>query len=352
MNALFKGIDYATTAAGPLTATEIKAAKYNVVFRYISKVGWPKNITKKELDDLHSSGIVVGLFYEIGGSWAAGGTGAGIQAVADVKKALSDLGLPEHTFVYYSIDFDIPDYAPTATDHPANALAKLGPVGLCFREINKTFPTTSIGVYGGYYAVKRVLDTGIASKGFQTPAWSGGQVDSRIVAFQTTTKAKIGAYDVDVDEFYNADYGFVVIPDPVKVDPPKVDPPNVPHATWWKGFHPQMIDTAFGTVSVKVPTPRGEGVYNIVGNVCIAQGTMVVPKSSVDGIAVTLPVKAAQRYSQVIGTLVVFGRSAPNQSGAAYLTDDMSAVFPISYEGQYLNANEGEVIRYAVTYNV
>ena len=55
-------------------------------------------------------------------------------------------------------------------------------------------------MYGGYYAVKRVLDAGLATLGWQTVAWSGGQRDTRAVLYQTTNSPPIPGADVDIRE--------------------------------------------------------------------------------------------------------------------------------------------------------
>ena len=81
--------------------------------------------------------------------------------------------------VYYSIDFDVPDYAPHLADTAANARAKLGPVAHYFDGIHcGRSRSTRSDAYGGYYAVKRLLDAKLISRAWQTAAWSGGQWDS------------------------------------------------------------------------------------------------------------------------------------------------------------------------------
>ena len=108
--------------------------------------------------------------------------------------------------VYFAVDFDVPDYAPTLPDTPGNAHAKLGPVAAYFAGIRTTNPAYRVGVYGGFYACSRVLDAGLASMAWQTLAWSGGRRDPRAVIYQTG-QTVLGAADVDVHETSAADFG-------------------------------------------------------------------------------------------------------------------------------------------------
>jgi len=71
--------------------------------------------------------------------------------------------------VYFALDFDIRDYALASRD----PRAKLGPAAAYFDGIRAANPRYQVGVYGGYWAVSRVLDAGLASMGWQTVAWSG-----------------------------------------------------------------------------------------------------------------------------------------------------------------------------------
>jgi hypothetical protein len=80
--------------------------------------------------------------------------------------------------VYYAYDFDVPDHAPGLPDTPANARAKLGPLGDYAEAIHATRPNHEVAGYGGYWAVSRLLDAGLIRKAFQTLAWSGTTKDA------------------------------------------------------------------------------------------------------------------------------------------------------------------------------
>jgi hypothetical protein len=65
----------------------------------------------------------------------------------------------------------------------------------------------SVGIYGGYYVVKRALDGGHASWAWQTLGWSGGQWDPRANIRQTGRQPTIGGVQVDENTAMTADYG-------------------------------------------------------------------------------------------------------------------------------------------------
>src|SRR5260370_707603 len=93
------------------------------------------------------------------------------------------------TGVDYAIDFDVKDSAPALpAGGPANARAKLGPGAAYFDAIRATPPTHEVDGYGGYWAVRRLLDAGLIRRGWQTTAWSGGQWDSRAVLHQLASR--------------------------------------------------------------------------------------------------------------------------------------------------------------------
>ena len=196
-------VDYST--ARP-SIPALKAAGVTAVGRYI---GWDsvpgyssigKNITVAEADKILSADMAIFLAFEYASDAATHGAPQGMADGALAMKQISDLGAPPQMAVYFAVDFDMPDYAPALPDTPANAKAKLGPVGDYFAAIHDTPGSYEVGVYGGYYAVKRVLDAGLATKAWQAMAWSGGQLDSRAVLYQTLSSAPVSGGDVDIRE--------------------------------------------------------------------------------------------------------------------------------------------------------
>jgi peptidoglycan hydrolase-like protein with peptidoglycan-binding domain len=196
-------IDYST--ARP-TMAALRTAGVTAVGRYL---GWDcqpgygcigKNITKTEATLLRENGIAPFLCFEYAADGAANGANQGHIDGQLAYNQVAEIGAPPTVGVYFAVDYDIPDYDPTLPDTAANAMKKLGPVGEYFQSIKNLHYSYRVGVYGGYYAVKRVLDAGLATLGWQTVAWSGGQRDTRAVLYQTTQTTPIPGADTDIRE--------------------------------------------------------------------------------------------------------------------------------------------------------
>lgn len=222
-------VDFST--ARP-SITELKAAGVTAVMRYIGwdgVSGYPntgKNLTQKEAQNYLLNGIDVGVCFEYLANAAALGHDQGVKDGTLAHEQLGQLLAPVVTGVYFAVDFDIPDYNPSLANTPENAMAKLGPIGEYFKAIKDLKAGYRIGVYGGYWAVKRVMDAGLATMGWQTVAWSGGNIDPRINLLQTVAKAPISGVDVDVHEQKQADFGQW----PHAGVPATPTPPATPHS--------------------------------------------------------------------------------------------------------------------------
>lgn len=203
-------VDY--SSAKP-SITQLKAANITSVGRYL---GWDgiggrpnsgKNLTKTEADELHAAGISVFLAFEYTATAALGGMSFGHADGVLAEQQVAALGAPDFIGVYFAVDFDTQDYAPSLANTPANAMAKLGPIGDYFKAIKELKPKFTVGVYGGYWTVKRVLDAGLATLSWQTIAWSGGNVDSRIDLLQTVHTPPIVGLDLNIHEAKKASWG-------------------------------------------------------------------------------------------------------------------------------------------------
>jgi len=190
-------VDYSTFRP---TIEMLKDAGVTAVGRYI---GWDsapgfhltgKNITKAEADALIGNGISVFICFEYAAGAALLGAAQGDEDGKLAGEQLTAYGAPADMIVYFAVDIDIPDFAP----HSADPKAKLGPAADYFEAINARAPAYNVGVYGGHYAVSRVLSAGLAKMGWQTIAWSGGQWDSQAVLRQLGTQAWGSNADIDV----------------------------------------------------------------------------------------------------------------------------------------------------------
>lgn len=210
----------------------LKAADVTSVGRYIGwdgVSGYPnthKNLTRAEAEGYLASGISIFLAFEYLANAAALGADQGLKDATLAKEQLTQLGAPVTMGVYFAVDYDVPDYAPSLANTPANAMAKLGPIGEYFAAIKRYKGGYRLGGYGGYWAVKRLFDAGLITLGWQTIAWSGGNVDPRINLLQTVTTPPIVGADINVHEGKSADFGQWPQPTPPPV-PGTIAVPNV-----------------------------------------------------------------------------------------------------------------------------
>lgn len=194
------GLDY---SGGRPSGAAVYAAGYRFVARYLANgLAGRFNLTAAEVLDMRSHLVDVVMVWEMQANRALGGRSAGVldaHAADTQANAVGLGGLP----VYFAVDFDIPDFAPAAT----SPRAKLGAVADYLDGVASVLVHNRIGVYGGYYAVSRALDAGLAAWGWQTAAWSGGQTDPRIHLFQRVGTVTVGGVGCDVNEARQAVFG-------------------------------------------------------------------------------------------------------------------------------------------------
>lgn len=240
-------IDYSTLRP-PMPL--LKAAGVTAVGRYL---GWDcepgyqcirKNLTVPEKDELLAAGIEIFLSFEYLADAARDGASQGARDCHLANQQLNALGMASPgTAVYYAVDFNIPDYVPALPETPANARAKLGPVAAYFDAIHAAKPAHEVDGYGGYWAVSRLLDAKLITRGWQTIAWSGGQWDSRAVLRQELTQV-FGAADVDLHTAASPDFGQWPRPAVPKPAPPAVvsDGVLVSKTMGWTGHRMRSAD--------------------------------------------------------------------------------------------------------------
>lgn len=192
-----QGVDY---SAGAIDPNLLKAANKEFVCRYTTPApatAW-KCLQPQEFADLVGAGIDVVFNYEGTANQMVNGHD---QGVADATESLNYIrslpGVPNgyQPVVYFSCDFDEPpqDDAPIF-DYLRGAASVLGGVQY-------------VGIYGAYWVCKRALDAGVATFMWQTEAWSGGNIDSRVHIMQRNNAgyATIGGIQCDKNEAH-ADY--------------------------------------------------------------------------------------------------------------------------------------------------
>lgn len=188
-----RGLDYAWWR--PPSPQWLIDNGYSFVSRYLaydSPSTHGKILFKPEYDALRAAGVAVVLNWEQGAKDALGGWSTGVAHATEALRQARALGIGGNPAIYFSVDWDVtPAQQATVNSYLQGCAAVVG-------------GAQNVGVYGGYYTVKRALDAGVAAYGWQTFAWSGGQWDTRTAARQTTILTN---YDVNTTD--SADFGQV-----------------------------------------------------------------------------------------------------------------------------------------------
>jgi peptidoglycan hydrolase-like protein with peptidoglycan-binding domain len=201
------GLDYAGGRPG---GAAISAHGYQFVVRYLSDggPGLPgKLLTAAEYRDLQIAGIAVVCNWETSATRMLGGRAAGHADAQTASGVCQSLGHPSDRPIYFSADWDVAPGQQGAVDDYLRGVAEV--IGLA-----------RAGVYGGYWVVKRCLDNGTARWGWQTGAWSGGNVDPRIHLYQRIGYVSVGGVQCDVNEARQLDFGQCLSSGPVTPPPP------------------------------------------------------------------------------------------------------------------------------------
>lgn len=190
-----KGFDY---AGGRPSGLAIKQAGGGFVCRYLTDggSGLPgKQLQGWEVGDMHANGVQIVANFETTADRALDGWQAGHDDAVYSDNYTRGVGLAG-TPIYFSVDFDVsPGQQNAINAYFQGAAAAIG-VG-------------RVGGYSGYWTIKRLFDAGLITYGWQTSAWSGGNLDPRAHIFQDANAgyAWISGVQCDIDQSLKDDFG-------------------------------------------------------------------------------------------------------------------------------------------------
>lgn len=154
-----EGVDYSWARPGGAT---LKAAGKSFAVRYVYPDGQGgKGLDASELGDLQAHGIEVPVVYESYAARAKEGRAAGQADARTAQKELESLGLPTGMPIYFAVDYDAPE-------------SDQGVIDEYLRGAADVIGADRVGVYAGYWVVKRCSENESAKWLWQTYAWSGG----------------------------------------------------------------------------------------------------------------------------------------------------------------------------------
>ncbi|MBW8482234.1 glycoside hydrolase domain-containing protein [Actinomadura parmotrematis] len=185
------GVDYAWGRPGPAALTR---AGVKFACRYLSHDTTGKNLTKAEARQLAAAGIWLVVVWETTADRALSGRAGGTADARDAAAQAAACGMPADRPIYFAVDFDATAAQQTAINAYLDGAASV--IG-----------RARVGLYGGYYPVKRAFDAQKIAYGWQTYAWSGGLWDARAQLQQYSNDHVINGVGLDYDRATAADYG-------------------------------------------------------------------------------------------------------------------------------------------------
>lgn len=186
------GVDY---SFGRPNIEALKAAGVTFAVRYLPYGGVNgKYLTRGEAEALHAAGIDICVVFERNEGRPLTGRPGGIEDGKLAQAGLAQVGAPEDLPVYFAVDFDAtPQQQATIDAYLEGAASVVGP--------------ERVGVYGGYWVIKRCVENGSARWFWQTYAWSGGNVHPAIHLYQYQNGVSLGGAEVDLNYAYGEQFG-------------------------------------------------------------------------------------------------------------------------------------------------
>lgn len=188
-----QGVDYSFSR--PDLAC-LKRNGYGFVVRYIAAGQSAKEATRTEVDALIAAGLLVVLVYQDGRSDMLRGRDEGVHDAKVAKAEAAKVGQPTNRPIYFALDRD----PGSLTDAQIDACRAYlnGAVSVLGRH--------RVGVYAGYRGIEELCPRW-APWGWQTYAWSRGQISSKAHFRQYRNGVDLCGGQVDLNETYRPDFG-------------------------------------------------------------------------------------------------------------------------------------------------
>lgn len=184
-----EGYDASWSKPSPST---IKTAGRSFIGLYLDDPGG-KGVTRAQLQSYLNAGVQVYLIKEGSGQETKSGAPAGSRDGNLARSALSALGLPATTDVFYAVDYDVTTQLGLIDAYLNAATAAQG---------------HQASVYGEFDVIEHCVG-GTARYGFQTYAWSHGKVSGKTSIYQYLNGQTVGGAQVDLNRNLTAAFGAI-----------------------------------------------------------------------------------------------------------------------------------------------
>lgn len=184
------GIDYAWSKPSVKAMTD---AGVKFIARYLSNDS-SKDLSRSEATAANNAGIWCVVVWETTADRALSGDAGGETDARKARDKADALGMPDDRPIYFAVDWDASE-------------GQQATINAYFDGAASVLGRDRVGMYGGYWPIKRAFDAGKITWGWQTYAWSGGKWDTRAHIQQYKNGVNLGGADVDYDRAMYDDYG-------------------------------------------------------------------------------------------------------------------------------------------------
>jgi hypothetical protein len=121
----------------------------------------------------------------------------------------------------------------------------------------------------------------------------------------------------------------------------------------WTTFIPTFLNNqGGGTPAAIAKTVTRAGYWRIgtgAGSIIIAQAEITATAAATGGMAIGLPITAAERWF-LCGVAGIYGGTPPTQAGHAYMGSALDRLHIINYNGAFQDCASGQTVRYLAIY--
>ena len=187
------GVDYSRARPDPAC---LRNAGNEFAIRYTSIGDSTKNMTPPEVQKLVQADLAIVTVFEETAGDMLGGVANGLSAAQWSRNTATACGMPAGRPHYFALDIDP---RPLKQDDWRSIQNYLDGAAQVLGRNN-------VGIYGGYMAIEQLVPAW-AAWGWQTFAWSAGQLSKKAVLYQYRNGFDLCGGTVDLNRAYKDDYG-------------------------------------------------------------------------------------------------------------------------------------------------
>lgn len=218
------------TGLSPTQISDLDKNGVKFVGRYLSKSSW-KGLTLGEVANLKAAGIKIFSIYETDPTKESYfSTAQGKEDAVEVKALAKEIGQPEGSAIYFTVDYDAQS-------------SDLEAILAYFQSVKANLPGFKVGAYGSFTVLNYLHEHKAADYWFQTVAWSNGQTCSFLNIYQFQCNETLSGVNVDFDKVETADIGA------------------------WNDQPKQVIQQpskAATTEAIKIPNYHNDNAYHVI----------------------------------------------------------------------------------------